>query len=170
MHAGRATVGAGYLVFSPGTLPQRPHPNPSLQSTPRNTKSVNSLCTTIVTCVVPDECRWVKGMARVDAVAYLSQWCADSPQQKLRAERCEFPLAGCTTCTFGAATHISQGHPFYANTERIRNFSGVFQVLVQCTKISFHRGGGCVCFLKSVRKGRFRNVWVWGGGGRWSQF
>ena len=25
------------------------------------------------------------------------------------------------------------------------------------------RGGGGVCFLKSVRKGRFRNVWVWGG-------
>ena len=30
-------------------------------------------------------------------------------------------------------------------------------------------GGGGVCFSKSVRKGRFRNVWV-GGGGRWSQF
>ena len=28
------------------------------------------------------------------------------------------------------------------------------------------RGGGvCVYFLKSVRKGRFRNVWVWRGGG-----
>ena len=26
--------------------------------------------------------------------------------------------------------------------------------------------GVCVCFLKSVRKGRFRNIWVrWGGGG-----
>ena len=41
---------------------------------------------------------------------------------------------------------------------------------VQCTKISFRRGGVCVCFLKSVRKARFRNVWVGGGGGRWSQF
>ena len=31
------------------------------------------------------------------------------------------------------------------------------------------RGGVCVCLLKSVRKGRFRNVWV-GGGWWWSQF
>ena len=40
-------------------------------------------------------------------------------------------------------------------------------VLVQCTKISFPWGGGgvCVYFLKSVRKGRFRNVWVKGGAG-----
>ena len=33
-----------------------------------------------------------------------------------------------------------------------------------------HWGGVCVYFLKSVRKGRFRNVWVGGGGGRWSHF
>ena len=61
--------------------------------------------------------------------------------------------------------YISLGHPFGANTEQICNFSGFSHVLVQCTKISFRRGGGvCVCFLKSVRKGRFRNVWVGGGG------
>ena len=53
------------------------------------------------------------------------------------------------------ALYISLGHPEGANAEQIRNFSGFSHVLVQCTKISFHRGGGgvCVCFLKSVRKG-----------------
>ena len=67
-------------------------------------------------------------------------------------------------------THISLEHPVGADKEQIRNFSGFSHILVQCTKISFcgGGGGGCVCFLKSVRKGRFRNVWVWGGGG--SQF
>ena len=52
--------------------------------------------------------------------------------------------------------HISRGHSERANTEQIRNFSGFSHVLV-------HRGGVCVCFSKSVRKGRFRNVWVGGG-------
>ena len=47
--------------------------------------------------------------------------------------------------------------------EQIRTFSGFSQFFVQCTKISFRRGGVCVYFLKSVRKGRFRNVWVKGG-------
>ena len=38
------------------------------------------------------------------------------------------------------------------------------ELLVQCAKISSRWGGVCVYFLKSVRKGRFRNVWVAGGG------
>ena len=59
--------------------------------------------------------------------------------------------------------YISRGHSERANMEQIRNFSGFSHVLVQCTKISFHMGGVCVCFSKSVRKGRFRNVWVGGG-------
>ena len=36
--------------------------------------------------------------------------------------------------------YISLGHPLGANTEQIRNFSGISQVLVQCTKFSFRRG------------------------------
>ena len=58
--------------------------------------------------------------------------------------------------------HIFLGHPLGANMEQIRSFSGFSQFFVQCTKISFRRGGVCVYFLKSVRKGRFRNVWVKG--------
>ena len=38
--------------------------------------------------------------------------------------------------------YISRGHPVSANTERICNFSGIFQVLVQCTKMLLPRGGG----------------------------
>ena len=38
------------------------------------------------------------------------------------------------------------------------------QVLLRCANMSPRRGG-CVYFLKSVRKGRFRNVCVGGGGG-----
>ena len=61
--------------------------------------------------------------------------------------------------------YFSRGHLLCANTEQIRNFSRVSYVLVQCTKNSFHRGGGvCVCFVKSVRKGLFRNAWASGGG------
>ena len=37
------------------------------------------------------------------------------------------------------------------------NFGPMRQIVVSL-------GGVCVNFLKSVRKGRFRNVWVWGGG------
>ena len=46
-------------------------------------------------------------------------------------------------------------------------FPGFCELLVQCAKISSRWGGGgvCVYFLKSVRKGCFRNVWVGGGGG-----
>ena len=43
-------------------------------------------------------------------------------------------------------THISLGHPERANTEQIRNFSGFSHVLVQCTKISFRRGGYVYAF------------------------
>ena len=37
--------------------------------------------------------------------------------------------------------HISWGHSVPANTEQIRTFSGFSQFFVQCTKISFCRGG-----------------------------
>ena len=56
------------------------------------------------------------------------------------------------------------GHPEGANMEQIRISAGFSQLLVQCTKMSLSRGRGGVCFLKFVRKGRFRNVWVGGGG------
>ena len=42
------------------------------------------------------------------------------------------------------SSHISLGHPVGANTEQIRTFSGISQFFVQCTKISFCRGGGYV--------------------------
>ena len=38
-----------------------------------------------------------------------------------------------------------------------------------CNSMSPHRGEVCASFLKSVRNGRFRNVWV-GAGGRCSHF
>ena len=60
------------------------------------------------------------------------------------------------------AIYISLGHPLGAHMEQIRTFSGFSQFFIQGTKISFHRGGVCAYFLKSVRKGRFRNVWVKG--------
>ena len=42
----------------------------------------------------------------------------------------------------------------------------IFQGFLHCWSNAPNLGGGgYVCFLKSVRKGRFRNVWVWGGGG-----
>ena len=44
-------------------------------------------------------------------------------------------------------------------------FPSFSELLVQCAKILFPGGwGGCVYFLKSVRKDRCRNVWVGGGG------
>ena len=42
------------------------------------------------------------------------------------------------------------------------HFFGGSQLWVQCSKISFPRGGGYI--------GRFRNVWVRGGGVTWSHF
>ena len=55
---------------------------------------------------------------------------------------------------------------------RFSTFLDSLQVLLRCANTSPRRGGGgvCVYFLKSVRKSRFRNVWVWGGGGRCSHF
>ena len=41
----------------------------------------------------------------------------------------------------------------------------IFQGFLNFWSNAPNLGGGYVCFLKSVRKGRFRNVWVWGGGG-----
>ena len=59
--------------------------------------------------------------------------------------------------------HISWGHSPCANTVGFGTFPGFCELLVQCAKMR-PVGGGGVYFLKSVRKGRFRNVWVGGGG------
>ena len=62
-------------------------------------------------------------------------------------------------------THISRGHSECDNAVGFGTFRGFSELLVQCAKISLSLWGGvCVYFLKSVRKGRFRNVWVGGGG------
>ena len=42
--------------------------------------------------------------------------------------------------------HVSLGHPVGANMEQIGTFSGFSQFFVQCTKISFRRGGMCTLF------------------------
>ena len=60
-------------------------------------------------------------------------------------------------------THISLGHPEGANTEQIRNFSGFSHVLVQCTKISFRRGGMCMLF-EICEKRPFQKFMGLGGG------
>ena len=69
-------------------------------------------------------------------------------------------------CPHQLGRNISWGHSVCANTVSFGTFSGFCELLVQCTKILSRGGGGggCVYFLKSVRKGRFRNVWVGGGG------
>ena len=62
--------------------------------------------------------------------------------------------------TSGSCQHGANSH-----------FSGGFQVLVQCTKISFRRGGGGMCMLFEICEKRpFQKCMGWGGGGRWSQF
>ena len=61
--------------------------------------------------------------------------------------------------TFSSCQHGANSHfPRFFST-----FSPMHQNVVTL-------GGVCVCFSKSVRKGHFRNVWVGGGGGRWSRF
>ena len=62
--------------------------------------------------------------------------------------------------------NISWGHSSCAKAVGCGTFPGICEFLVQCAKFPFRWGGGgvCVYFLKSVRKGRFRNVWVRGGG------
>ena len=85
-----------------------------------------------------------------------------SDTQQINSLTC---FSACAMLVARIDIHISLGHPLGANMEQIRTFSGFSQFFVQGTKISFHGGGGgvCVYFLKSVRKGRFRNVWVKGG-------
>ena len=62
--------------------------------------------------------------------------------------------------------YFSLGHPFPANTERFHIFLRLFSTfgLMLQNVITFGGGGVCVCFSKSVRKRRFRNVWVGEGG------
>ena len=58
--------------------------------------------------------------------------------------------------------HFSRGHSERPNAVGFGTFCGVSELLVWCAKLSFRgRGGVCVYFLKSVRKCRFSNVWVW---------
>ena len=59
---------------------------------------------------------------------------------------------------------ISRIHSVCTKAVGFGIFPAVFELLVRCAKISFPGVGGiCVYFLKSVRKGRFRNVWLRGG-------
>ena len=61
--------------------------------------------------------------------------------------------------------HISRGPSLCANTVSFGTFPGFCELLVQYAKISSRLWGGGgvgVYFLKSVRKGRFKNVWVGG--------
>ena len=58
--------------------------------------------------------------------------------------------------------NTSRGHSLCANSVGFGIFAGVFELFVRCAKILFP-WGVCVYFSKSVRKGRFRNVWVRGG-------
>ena len=63
--------------------------------------------------------------------------------------------------------YISQGHSVCTNTVDFGAFPGFCELLVQMRQNFVPLGGGggyCVYFLKSVRKGRFRNGWVWGEG------
>ena len=64
--------------------------------------------------------------------------------------------------------HISRPHPLCANFVRFATLFGFFlQLLPQCANMSPRGGGGggmCILF-EICEKGRFRNVWVGGGGG-----
>ena len=69
------------------------------------------------------------------------------------------------TVFFMLCMHISRGHSFHANTEQIRNFSGFSHVLVQCTKVSFHRGGGMCMLFEICEKRPFQKCMGSGGVG-----
>ena len=66
---------------------------------------------------------------------------------------------------FCAAITISLGDIQNLPTFWVLALFGTFYNFCFCVQTCRHLGGGGVYFLKSARKRRFTNVWVWGGRG-----
>ena len=101
---------------------------------------------------------WIAGMQFTDQKKEDRPYPAQAPQAWAPSAGCG--LLGCNFRTLD----VSRGHSVCVNAVGFSTFPGVFEFLVRWAKISFRWGGGCVYFLKSVTNGRFRNVWVGGGG------